>query len=281
MCDFELRTMKEIARLLRFIGNTGCLIASDPVDGKAGGKSQGKGEAKCLMSRPGRPAETFAESVLRSAVKRGLVLARDNRIFVTTEARSFLRRYLAAREEAFLDQHRTVEIAEIRHGDSVEHVRVNGTSSPLSSLARLRDSAGAAWFPGDALSAGERLSRDFLFANLQPKITPSYEPRLGNRTGAAPGAGVEMKDSVVAARMRVSRAVEALGPELSGVALDICCFEKGLELVERERQWPARSAKLMLKTALLQLHRHYHPAPAPTRKTHAWGADGFRPEIGG
>lgn len=70
-----------------------------------------------------------------------------------------------------------------------------------------------------------------------------------------------------------------MGPELSGVALDVCCFMKGLELVERERQWPARSAKLMLKTALLALHRYYTP---PAREgTRHWGEAGYRPELAG
>lgn len=262
--------MKDIVRMLRFLGNSGCRIAISTAAGKP---------AACQLSRPDGGAHPVDLTTIEAAASRGLVLRRDGKLYATMEARAFIRRYLAAREEAFLDQHRVIEIAEIVENDNVTHVRVNAAESPLALLSRLKDKAGGAWFPGNAISAGERLARDFQYASLQPRLTPSYEPRVGDRGRSAPGAGVDMKDSVVAARLRVSSAVEAMGPELSGVALDICCFEKGLEIVERERQWPARSAKLMLKTALLQLHRHYHPAPRPTRRSHAWGDEGFRPEM--
>jgi hypothetical protein len=257
---------RELARLLRFIGNHGCIM-----EDQAG---------QHILLRPGGAGQPALRETIARASRAGLVLIREGRIFATREARNWLRRHMAAREEAFLDQHRVIEVAEATVAGERSHVRVNAAESPLALMARLKDKSGNAWFPPDAVLAGERLARDFHFAALQPKLTQSYEPRPGASSRPGPGAGTELKDNVVAARTRVGRAVDAMGPDLSGVALDICCFEKGLEVVERERQWPARSAKLMLKTALMQLHRHYNPpSPQSARRSHAWGAEGYRPEI--
>ena len=54
--------------------------------------------------------------------------------------------------------------------------------------------------------------------------------------------------------------------------------------MERERQWPARSAKLVLRLGLESLARHYGLAAAATGKpgrgrVRHWGAEGYRPEI--
>lgn len=258
---------KSSARLLRFLGNGGCRLTEDG--------------AMARLARPDGAETALVSEVVTACIRRGLAVRRGDRLFATREARSWLRRFLAAREEAFLDQHRTVETAKIGRGKNRTTVSVNITATPLAALSRLRDRSGAAWLSPDALEAGERLARDFHYGALQPRVTQSYEFRIGERTRPGSGAAADLKDSVVAARLRVASAVEAMGPELSGVALDVCCFEKGLETVERERQWPPRSAKLMLKTALLQLHRHYNPpAPPRARRSHAWGAEGYRPEMG-
>jgi hypothetical protein len=259
---------KAAARLLRFIGHGGCRLAETAT--------------ACTVARPDGREMPVAPDVLVFCIRRGLAARRADLLFATGEARTWLRRHLAAREDAFLEQHRVVETIELKEGEASETVRINALNSPLAALCRLRDRTGAPWLPAEAVTAGERLARDFHYGALQPRVTQSYEARVGDRKRPGPGAAADLSDSVIAARHRVASAVAAMGPDLSGVALDICCFEKGLETVERERQWPPRSAKLMLKTALLQLHRHYNPpAPPLARRSHSWGAQGYRPEIAG
>lgn len=259
---------RSLARLLRFLASTGCRLSDE--------------DAVCRLFRPDGAETAVPSEVLASGVRRGLAIRKGDRVFATREAPAWLRRFLSAREEAFLDQHRTVETVEIGRGEVRETVKLNACVSPLSALSRLKDRAGASWLTPAAVEAGERLARDFHYAALQPRVTQTYEASIGARQRPGPGGAAELRDSVVAARLRVSAAVEAMGPELAGIALDVCCFEKGLETVERERQWPSRSAKLMLKTALLHLDRHYNPpAPPPARRRHAWGAEGYRPERGG
>ena len=83
------------------------------------------------------------------------------------------------------------------------------------------------------------------------------------------------------------RALAAVGPELSGVLIDVCCHLKGLEVKERQAGWPQRSGKIVLRIALKSLARHYgliRDADADQSRgarVRHWGGDGYRPEIDG
>ncbi len=240
----------------------------------------------CRLSGSGGEI-ALSERLLRLAVARGLLKRRGRAIVAGKEARAYLRRALADPEASgFADQHREIEVCTLpgeKDGEGeapAATVRRNLAESPLGPLARLKGRDGRPFLDQQAIEAGERLAADFLRAGLQPRITSSWEPRLSSRVKGAAGGAADLGDGALAARRRVTAAVEAMGPELAGVALDVCCFMKGLETVERERQWPVRSAKLMLRAALMALARHYAPPAAAGRRTRHWGAEDYRPEIG-
>lgn len=231
-----------------------------------------------LVASDGR-RQPLAPAVLAEAISLGLVRRDGARLSPLPEARIHLKRRLCDAQTPFAGQHREIaEVTVLRDGVR-ERAIANRLESPLASLARLREKSGKAYLPEGAFAAGERLHADFTRGGLQPKMTMSWEPRIAGRQKGEAGAGRELTDTALAARLRVARAIEAIGPELSGVALDVCCFMKGLEMVERERQWPARSAKLMLRAALLALARHYAPPAKAARRTHVWGAEGYRPDL--
>lgn len=155
-------------------------------------------------------------------------------------------------------------------------VTVDEAESPLGWLARRRGRDGRAMIRPHQLQAGERLRADFTRAHLMPRVTSNWEsPTASRRGGSRAGNFTEV---MIASRQRVNQALEAVGPEFSGLLLDVCCFLKGMEDVERERSWPARSAKVVLQLALDRLARHYgYAAQAkgqPDAPIRTWLAEG-------
>ena len=134
-------------------------------------------------------------------------------------------------------------------------VVIDEGESPLGWLARRRGRDGKPLIAAHQLEAGERLRADFTFANLTPRVTSDWSNPLSKGKG---GVGiVDAADTTIAARQRLHHALDEVGPEFSGLLMDVCCFLKKLEDVERERIWPARSAKLVLQLGLDRLARHY------------------------
>nr|WP_244644243.1 DUF6456 domain-containing protein [Azorhizobium oxalatiphilum] len=134
-----------------------------------------------------------------------------------------------------------------------ESCTVLADESPLGWLASRRGRDGQPLISTAQFAAGERLRTDFTTARLTPRVTTDWSV-LGSGGGGSPGS---FSDAVLAAKARLAAALRAVGPELNGVLLDVCCFLKGLETVEAERQWPARTAKVVLGLGLDRLARHY------------------------
>jgi len=146
-------------------------------------------------------------------------------------------------------------------------VLIDENESPLAWLARRRGRDGRPLIEPQQLLAGERLRADFTRAHLMPRTTSNWEsPIAANRKGPS---AAHFTDTMIAARQRVNNALDRVGPEFAGLLLDVCCFLKRLEDIERERAWPARSAKVVLQLALDRLARHYGFAAQANGGAHA------------
>lgn len=214
-------------------------------------------------------------AILAAALSRGLVARAGNAILPNEAGRAWLRRY-AAVMDPFAAQHRAERL--VTRDDGASFVLANDAESPLTLLRSRKDATGQPLISEEAFKAGERLRQDFTLGQMLPSIGVDWS---ASGSGTRRNGMLEATDAALAARQRVEQALEAVGPELADVLIDICCFLKGLEMVERERSWPVRSAKVVLKTALAVLDRHYNPA-APGRRSKTllhWGAADYRPQM--
>ncbi len=203
----------------------------------------------------------------------------DGALAITPVGAAHLARLAIARSgsgiDPFLGQHLALAQGEIETAQGRASVTIDTAESPLAWLARRKGRDGQAMIAPVQFQAGERLRADFTCAQLMPRTTANWNASIA-RDRRANGER-SFTDVVIAARQRVHHALDAVGPEFKGLLLDVCCFLKRLEDCERERNWPQRSAKVVLQLGLERLARHYGYASelrgakrAPVR---AWLAD--------
>ncbi|WP_417684703.1 DUF6456 domain-containing protein [Roseibium sp.] len=222
--------------------------------------TEGRRSDEWYLVRGGKQlGRSVAADEVRDLLSSGRVRQQGDGLVLSGEGRLALRRLLSA-GEGFHDQHREVVARPFPADGAGEAVysAVNLKESPLGWLASRKDRKGKALLDKAQVEAGERLRADYDFARLQPALAGGWrvEPN-----GAARGGGLcpatDLGDDVIAARQRVTRTLTEMEPVLASVVVDVCCHLKGLEKVEAERGWPARSGKVVLQIALSSLADRY------------------------
>jgi hypothetical protein len=183
----------------------------------------------------------------------------------------------------FLSQHGVSRAHGQESRTAPDALLINESESPLAWLARRKDTNGRPMIDAAQFAAGERLRADFTRAAMTPRLGANLtSPVAHGRRGGGENAA-HFSDLMIAAKERLDHALDAVGPEFSGLLLDVCCFLKGLETVERERGWPRRTSKVVLGLALDRLARHYGIAVTITgrnrSRVRAWQAEDARPAM--
>ncbi|ODT30847.1 MAG: hypothetical protein ABS54_01345 [Hyphomicrobium sp. SCN 65-11] len=145
----------------------------------------------------------------------------------------------------------------------VQHGASRDAGGSLAWLHSRRDKDGQPLISAEQLAAGERLAGDLWRARMTPRVTSVWTgvPGDAGSRRASPGAGIDIADTVIAAKARVERALRAVGPEFAGPLIDVCGHMLGLDDIERTNGLPMRSGKMLLRTALTRLARHYGLLP--------------------
>jgi hypothetical protein len=197
-----------------------------------------------------RDARAGAELIAGEFAVRGS----DGRLAPTPMGRDVARRLALATAgvDGFAGQHLALSRSQIDTPQGRIGVLVDEAESPLAWLAKRTGRGGKALISPIQFLAGERLRADFTRAQMLPRTTSNWTSQV-----VTTGGVMHPTDAMVAARQRVNAALAAVGPEFSGLLVDVCCFLKGLADVERERIWPPRSAKVVLQLGLDRLARHY------------------------
>jgi hypothetical protein len=163
----------------------------------------------------------------------------------------------AASQDAFRRQHQliTPQTLKAPDGERRKFARNRG-ESPLGWLARRKDKSGRPLINEDQFAAGERLREDFEMAHLARRITARWN---GMPISERPAAfrGMDPTTAQIAARQRLNKALDAVGPHLREVLVRVCCHLEGLEQTERDFGWPLRSGKVVLAIALDRLVDFY------------------------
>lgn len=282
----------------------GWTVVDMPDDAEAGAEKSGR-SGQAASERP------IPEHVVRELLAAGLIAPRSphaewhgqkdraRAIYrLTPEGRLALKRALSGGEAASAHRELAERAREAVSGSGQTHsprqdtdaaspgsetpdlsrLLVNLAESPLTWLARRKDRQGKPMLQLHQIVAGERLRRDYEFAGLRPQVSSGWQVLSAGGGGKGGGAGgaVELSDQVIAARQRLTRLLDGMPPVLAAVSVDVCCHLKGLEIVEAERGWPARSAKIVLQIALSCLADAYGlrvEGPARSRSRH-WRSSG-------
>ncbi|MEM8854925.1 MAG: DUF6456 domain-containing protein [Pseudomonadota bacterium] len=244
-----------------------------------GHKALAKDGALVLTSPGGRTKVRADAATVGRMISDGLLVRVRDTVTRSDAGRMFLRRALSGGvDDVYQAQHRDV-VAPSQPLQEAGAVQLNAAESPLAWLSTRRDKSGAPMITPEQSLAGHRLFADYERGHQRARTTQAWDASCVR--GSTRRDGMTVSEAASDARRRVEKALAAVGPGLCDVLVGVCCDQLGLEAVEKQNRWPARSAKVILRLALDRLAAHYGIAAEAKGNASGplvhWGTQDYRP----
>jgi Domain of unknown function (DUF6456) len=250
------------ARAIRFVRS---LVGSGIAIEQASGEFRNEGKSRHSGLDPQQ---------VRQLISEGILAACDGGCKATPLARGWLKRKLSQSGDP-ADQHRFVVT---KNGSAP----LNLNESPLTRLS-ISVNGTRPFLQPHHVESGERVRRLFERARMLQRTTMSYDPNRLPDSSRSGDTGGDLSGSAMDARRELARLREILAEDCASAVFDVCGYMKGLQTIELERNWPRRSAKLVLRVGLEQLASYFGLSAVatgrPSRKTRHWADAGARPHI--
>ena len=266
--DDDLHLARDSLRVLR------ALLEPDTLLVIADGVDDAVVVHNCGDGRPVRRAvltRDVAEALALKEFIAGTVSGRLARYTITPAGRSEVRRLLAETESRRASARGQAEDTDVIDAGDVflgadterrSRKRSAGAESPLSVLARRKRNSGGAWLTPELVAAGLRFRESWEIAHLGGEMTRDWDKLVAGRisSGGCKGAGGGTATRRLEAEQGLAAAIRALGPDMAEAVIMAVCQEQGMEDIEDQLDYPARSGKIVLRIALNTLARHYAEA---------------------
>lgn len=142
----------------------------------------------------------------------------------------------------------------------------------LATLARGTTQA-PAFLNAAHIEAAVIVMRLFERAQLQKSIMQNYAQRVDY----GGSVGGELGEMALDARKILAQLHAHLAADCLSVVMDVCGYEKSLTMIETERIWPRRSAKMVLRIGLEQIGRYMNLNMPKNEVAYIWQDAAARP----
>ncbi len=243
---------------------------------------------KSCKTKVFNPQYLISAEIMKDFFARGILDEKETRAPLSSAGRTLIRRILLNGGET-LGQHQTRHQETLLKDEVSKQVTVDYQESPLTWLFKRKNKNGRPLIDTHQFASGERLISTYEKALMAPQVTQNWDRLASSLSKHNKNNFKELtlSEAALSAKQNYITALDAVGPELSGILVDICCEQRGLEDAEKRNGWPKRSGKIILGLALTRLARHYGfiSTPQPIFQNSGtighWGDEDYRPTIDG